>query len=183
MILEDIYYIGQTVAVFALVASLIFVGFQMREQNKQSRLEAVRQLGELFDAWWEITAKEEHLGKNFASTGRGGRASVDESSRAQFAATIQRILRRWEIVYFYHAEGRLKPELWRSNEKALAPMAASKGFRDYWAIRRGWYSAEFAHYIDGVMEKTPPDEAFIGVGGERIMTGANASGDNASEAN
>ena len=168
MSLENIYYIGQTIAVIALVGSLVFVGLQMREQNKQSRLEAVRQLGELFDAWWEISVSQDKNADMFAKVAYDGFESVDELLRARFAATMQRILRRWEIVYFYYTEGRLNPELWRSNEKALAPMTLWKGFREYWAIRRDWYSAEFADYIDSVMSKTNPEDAFIGGGGERM---------------
>lgn len=172
MTLENIYYVGQTLAVLALVGSLIFVGLQMREQNKQSRLEAVRQLGELFDAWWEVTTREEKVSNLIWSAGAKGLASVDEKSRARYAATLQRILRRWEIVYFYHTEGRLKAELWRSNEKALAPLTLQPGFQDYWRLRRDWFSDEFAAYIDGVMTKTGPQDAFIGVGDEGTIAAA-----------
>lgn len=37
MTLENIYYIGQTVAVGALAASLLFVGFQVRQNTKHAR--------------------------------------------------------------------------------------------------------------------------------------------------
>lgn len=37
MTLESIYYIGQTIAAIALIASLIFVGFQVRQSAKHAR--------------------------------------------------------------------------------------------------------------------------------------------------
>lgn len=37
MTLENIYYVSQTVAVGALVASLLFVGFQVRQNTKHAR--------------------------------------------------------------------------------------------------------------------------------------------------
>lgn len=37
MTLENIYYIGQTIAVVALIASLLFVGFQVRQNTKHAR--------------------------------------------------------------------------------------------------------------------------------------------------
>ncbi len=37
MTLENIYYIGQTIAVVALVGSLLFVGFQIRQNTKHAR--------------------------------------------------------------------------------------------------------------------------------------------------
>ena len=37
MTLENIYYIGQTLAVMAILASLIFVGFQVRQNARHTR--------------------------------------------------------------------------------------------------------------------------------------------------
>ncbi|MEZ5892854.1 MAG: hypothetical protein R3C58_06875 [Parvularculaceae bacterium] len=37
MTLENIYYIGQTLAVVAVIASLLFVGFQVRQNTKHAR--------------------------------------------------------------------------------------------------------------------------------------------------
>ena len=39
MTLETIYYIGQTVAVVAIVASLVAIYWQQREANKMARVE------------------------------------------------------------------------------------------------------------------------------------------------
>lgn len=37
MTLENIYYVGQTVAAAAIIASLLFVGFQIRQNTKHAR--------------------------------------------------------------------------------------------------------------------------------------------------
>lgn len=37
MSLENIYYIGQTIAVAAIIASLLFVGFQVRQNTRHAR--------------------------------------------------------------------------------------------------------------------------------------------------
>ena len=60
MSLEDIYYIGQTLAVIALIVSLVFVGVQVRISNRQTqqanklaraenRRELISQFGTLFE--------------------------------------------------------------------------------------------------------------------------------------
>ncbi len=38
MTLEDIYFIGQAIAAFAIVGSLIFVGIQSRQASRASEL-------------------------------------------------------------------------------------------------------------------------------------------------
>jgi len=166
MTLESIYYIGQTIAVIALIASLIFVGLQMRQQNKQDRLEAVRQLGVLFKIWSQITMDDRERAEIFIDGLTQGLDNLDDVSKGRFSASLQLILRHWEIVFYYHNEGHLRDELWISNENAMAPMTIGKGFRQYWSIRRDWYSPQFSDYLDRVIEKTGPEKMFFGAGAQ-----------------
>lgn len=166
MTLESIYYIGQTVAVIALIASLIFVGLQMRQQDKQARLEAVRQLGELFKIWSQVTVYDREQAEIFRVGLMQGLDSLDDVSKGRLSASLQLILRHWEIVFYYHNEGHLRDELWISNENALAPMTVGKGFRQYWSIRRDWYSPQFSDYLDRVIEKTGPGKRYFGAGAQ-----------------
>lgn len=44
MTLENIYYVGQTIAVFAVLISLIVIGVQMRQANRLAKLETTRMI-------------------------------------------------------------------------------------------------------------------------------------------
>jgi len=48
MTLESIYYIGQTIAVLAILISLIFVGIQMRDGNRLARAQMHQQISDGF---------------------------------------------------------------------------------------------------------------------------------------
>lgn len=44
MTLENIYYVGQTIAVLAILASLGAIWFQMRQANRLAKLETTRMI-------------------------------------------------------------------------------------------------------------------------------------------
>jgi len=52
MTLETIYYIGQTVAVIGILASLIFVGIQIRQNTEQSKAAAAEAAHRSFLDWY-----------------------------------------------------------------------------------------------------------------------------------
>jgi len=52
MTLEAIYYIGQTIAVLAIVISLIFVGVQIRQNTAQTKADAAEAAHRSFLDWY-----------------------------------------------------------------------------------------------------------------------------------
>ena len=61
MDLEVIYYIGQTVAVVAIIFSLIFVGVQIKQNTEQTRVQNSAHLQGRFDDWWRMIGEDADL--------------------------------------------------------------------------------------------------------------------------
>ena len=61
MTLEAIYFIGQTVAAFAIVGSLIFVGLQSRQASKASELATLQVMQERFDGVRRLLVADKEL--------------------------------------------------------------------------------------------------------------------------
>ena len=61
MNLEAIYYIGQTVAVVAIILSLIFVGVQIKQNTEQTRVQNSAHLQGRFDDWWRMIGEDADL--------------------------------------------------------------------------------------------------------------------------
>ncbi|MEL6415956.1 MAG: hypothetical protein AAFP79_16005 [Pseudomonadota bacterium] len=61
MTLEAIYFIGQTVAAFAIVGSLIFVGIQSRQASKASELATLQVMQERFDGFRRMVVADKEL--------------------------------------------------------------------------------------------------------------------------
>ena len=61
MNLEAIYFIGQTIAAFAIVGSLIFVGIQSRQASRASELASLQVLQERFDGFRRMVVADKEL--------------------------------------------------------------------------------------------------------------------------
>ena len=61
MNLEAIYYIGQTVAVVAIILSLIFVGVQIKQNTEQTRVQNSAHLQGRFDDLWRMIGEDANL--------------------------------------------------------------------------------------------------------------------------
>lgn len=61
MTLEAIYFIGQTVAAFAIVGSLIFVGIQSRQASRASELASLQVIQERFDGFRRMVVADKEL--------------------------------------------------------------------------------------------------------------------------
>ena len=65
MNLETIYYIGQTVAVVAIILSLIFVGIQIKQNTEQTRVQNSAHLQGRFDDLWRMIGEDADLAYAF----------------------------------------------------------------------------------------------------------------------
>jgi len=61
MTLEAIYFIGQTVAAFAIVGSLIFVGIQSRQAGRASELATLQLVQDRFDGVRRLIVADKEL--------------------------------------------------------------------------------------------------------------------------
>lgn len=61
MTLEAIYFIGQTIAAFAIVGSLIFVGIQSRQASRASELASLQVIQERFDGSRRMVVADKEL--------------------------------------------------------------------------------------------------------------------------
>lgn len=61
MTLEAIYFIGQTIAAFAIVGSLAFVGIQSRQASKASELATLQVMQDRFDGVRRLVVADKEL--------------------------------------------------------------------------------------------------------------------------
>jgi len=81
MTLETVYYITQIIAVAAVVASLIFVAFQIQQNTDQIRVQNSAHLQERWDNWWLMVGQDSELALAYGKLLKGER--VDPPQAAQ----------------------------------------------------------------------------------------------------
>jgi hypothetical protein len=143
--------LGEVGGAVAVVASLLYVGRQVRQNNRIARAEAYREVtmgwAQLLHRW----ADDPPTAKALMESGTGIRlADLPEGVRDAFLLRIAATFRVFETIYHQVAEGILDDDaldmLW-GQATGSTPL-----FQDAWARLRGSYRPEFRAFVEGRYE-------------------------------
>lgn len=149
MTLTDLASVGSFISGIAVLASLIFVGFQLRQNTQAVRASASQAHSH---SWQQITMQVVESG-DFARIWRLGVediASLTDDERVRFYAFAGATLRFFEGARLQWRHGQLDNEHWHNVEKTATDFAATSGFKTYWLARRHWLSPEFQEWYNSL---------------------------------
>ena len=148
--LEQAYFISEIIGVFAVVISLIYVGFQVRQNTIATRTASTQAY---------VSANSDVVGlinssPNLADVlhqGASGLASLKGGDLIRFMAfhdvnfiTLQSFYLQWQA-------GTLDEALLRTWKQAMIAFFQQKGQREWWEQRRHWFNQDFQHYVEEAM--------------------------------
>lgn len=168
MTLEEIYYIGQTIAVVAIIGSLVAVLVQMRLTNRLLRNQAKRDQIDSIKSISEAFYRTPGLADMVARAGAGGLEALTEAERMQLIAFQTAAERTWEAMHQQFVDGQIDTALWQAHlEQARATWRTSAAVRAVWAARaqfftpqyRAFHAAEIERDSGGTLYGFPADRA------------------------
>lgn len=141
---------GELVAAIAVVLSLLFVGYEL-QQNNRRQVQATTQ--ELVNAYTDIgTLMSQHADLRCAyAKGIRDFSSLSGTEALAFSAYLVSLWRLREDLYFQYLDGSVNPEIWSGFEAATREVMQYPGFQQWFEFRRHWFSERFQAYIDGMM--------------------------------
>jgi hypothetical protein len=159
MTLEEIYYIGQTIAVLLVLGSLVVLIVQVRTANKLAREAANHAQSEGLQAISRALFEAPGLAGVWE---RGTRdlASLSNEERVQFVAFTTYTTRIWEDLHLQYLRGQVADDLWNSHLRLLSSIQQLPGFNDAWEIRRATFSPTFQKLYDGNKNNWTNGEAY-----------------------
>ncbi len=130
----------------AVVASLLYVGMQIRQSTRQQRLAALQDMvTELGNALQGQAQNRDLAG--IVLRGLKDLNSLDPVERVQFMSHISHILRLYEAVYFHKLEGTLDERVWKGFEAAISDVVSYPGMHAVLEARRSHLSNAFGGYL------------------------------------
>jgi hypothetical protein len=145
--------IGQIAGAVAVVASVVYLAVQIRNQNKESG----RNVANLLVAQYNDMLKSLSDTAECADVFLRAVHSFDELdgvSKLRFGSLIGRDFKNFEGLYIYRLDGTLDPRIWRGIERCIADLAAYPGVQSWWATRRHWHTDEFCELVDKYIAKS-----------------------------
>lgn len=156
---DAIAAIAELLGAAGVIASLLYLAVQVRQNTRQTRLAAqqatVQELG--------IALRAQAQNRDWAellSKGMNNLENLDKVERLQFLSHVGSILRLYESAYLNFEEGNLDLRFWRGFERAIADVIGYSGIRAAIAMRRHHVNEDFAEYLDQLAASTIPRPIF-----------------------
>ncbi len=157
MTLENIYYIGQTIAVVAIVGSLVFVAIQTRQNGRTLRAQAA----------WDAQASFAELNDLLAAGGPMSEVSYKAFTAAEALSPYERylmhrlirgLLQRAEAQYALYASGVLDAEVWRLRRGYLRSLFSNSLVNEVWRAEKAnsMFTAAFIAEIESAEAQEGP---------------------------
>ena len=139
----------QVIGLFGVIASLVFVGLQMKQDRDIAIADIYQQRAALViqvqtsmmdddrfaDAWSKVTANE----------------SLDQGDRARLDFWNNPWLSYYENNHFQYQLGLLSAEQWFSSRNAMRTLVRRESFESWWAVNRSSWRESFAQEVDDLM--------------------------------
>lgn len=157
MTLENMFFISQTVAAFATVGALLFLGFEMRHTSRESRHRSAEEsLQKLRDLELEMAADADRA--RVWLTGLHSFAALAPVDKVRFLLVSHMALKTTESFFLAYHEGRLARELYEPEEQHMGEFFGYAGMQAAWDIRRHYFHSAFRKWADAKVAAAKKNE-------------------------
>jgi len=149
MSFSDLAALGSFISGVAVLASLIFVGFQLKQNTQAVRAEASQaHAANYFDIVGRISVNSD-LARIFRM-GLQDAYSLTDDERTRFIALVGGVFRFYEAARVQWTHGQLDKEHWQTVERNIVRLLGIPGVVTYWMMRRSWHSDEFQTWYESL---------------------------------
>jgi len=155
--------VGQLATGLIGIPSIIYLAVQIRRQTKDRKHAAVQALT---DQWGDITDSL-HDNAEFADIFlRGVRSfnQLDSVGKVRFSAFFNRLLTFFEGMYYSHQQRILTDSSWGAVERTIEDFFSNKGVQEWWQLRKGWHTIQFAQVVDHMIVRASEPTGFAHYG-------------------
>jgi len=153
---EAVQAISEALGVIVVIASLIFVGLQVRQNSEEIRSSNYHAVTDSFNSWNLAVAESTEL----ATLWRKGLDSYNElngEEKIQFGFLMRAAFRIWDTLYYQSRHGTGDTTLWEAERKNVEVLFSTPGCRSWWREHPYGFSADLAAYIENSVLVKYPD--------------------------
>ena len=147
MSLELINTLAQTIAAVGVIASLVFVGVQIRRNTVAVRAQTFHALTDSFNTV-SLTLGSSAQTARVARLGFAGLANLNEDERQQFAFGALAVMRIFETIFYQSQVGVAEKKLWETEKKTMTALISLPGMREWWATNVMSFTPDFRALVD-----------------------------------
>ena len=150
--------IGELVGGVAIIGSLIYVGLQVKQGTQASRAATSQAFSAQYsDVLLRLTAPDF---RDVFLRGLRDLKNLKGSDVVSFNSWMHAVMRILESFYYQKKDGTFVAEIFDSWVIQIDDLFGEQGVREFWALRKHQYSAEFVSYFDEQLATVTPTQLY-----------------------
>jgi hypothetical protein len=149
MILQEA---AQILSSIGVIASLIYLAVQIRDNSRTARMAAFQQLASNTSNSWHALAHDGEL-TDIMMRGLKNFSSLSPVEKARFSFHGMAYLRHYENAWFQHQAGSLKGHDWHAIAKDIETLFTNPGARELWPLVSDRNHPNFRAFVDTVVAR------------------------------
>jgi len=152
--LSQLADLGELLGGGAVVASLVYLAIQIRQNTRTVRASTLHQNTDLWSSLF-LRLAEPDLARAYVA-GMAGAPDIRPLQYTQFFFVCRSMFLAFENQYYQMRHGVLDPEAYAGYERSISrQFLAFRGFRLWWTMNRSVFSPKFVDHIDTMIAEVP----------------------------
>ena len=139
--------ITELVGLIAVILTLVFVGFELRQNTRAVESSATQEVHANFSSWYASLQSDPEL---LAITVKGMQDydSLTVTEKGQFIAVFMVFTSNCQTAFYKWREGLLDEELWNGWRQLSLNFFSTSGGNDFWSERSYMFGEGFRNFVD-----------------------------------
>ena len=147
MTLENMFYVSQTIAAFAIVGSLLFVGLEVRHSNRESRHRTIEEMLGNYRSLSITIASNADTGSLWMR-GLHDLAELDPVDRVRFPSLARTSFFIQQSFYLHYRSGYIPSDIYQPQEASTIDILGYPGMQAAWELRKNYFQKSFRTMMD-----------------------------------
>ena len=152
MNLEQAYYLSQLVGSIVVVASLIYLAVEVRQNTRIAKLNSSHINTQVYTQFLDLISSNSELADIFRR-GVNDIAGLTPVEQTRFSSLMGIAFRNMFQQFQEYDMGLISDDDWDTWNKALTEIITYPGIQAVWETRRSTYNERFQAYVDTAAEK------------------------------
>ena len=155
MSLDDLGNIGELVAAIGVIASLIYLAVQIRQNTRSVRAATHHSSARAATESQNVFAQSNDLARIFR-TGSRESGELTEDERQRLDAMLLSIFMWYEDTFFQYQQSMIDREVWEGRQRSLLSQLKRPGIASWWTRRSNFFARSFVSYVDQLAQQAMP---------------------------
>lgn len=138
--------VGELVGAAAVVVTLIYLSFQLRQNTKAMRLSSTEAVTVQLQNMFSLLASDQTLAEIFIEAAKS--SDLQDTHRVRYNAFCSNLARIYENAFLQKQENAMVLAHWAGMTRMMIDITKQAAFPSYWENRKHWFSEDFQQYME-----------------------------------